>query len=359
MIHIKTYTLKGLLWRAGVVVAAAVVAGAVLLRGTQPAAGADNAAAAAVVSATPVATAQLASGGGAATGAEGLVAWLGQTILSPGSLLSGGSPLLASGIAQASWQSDSIQGIEVDSGQDTDPDADVLFEIVGLQGEQYAAPNLAQGGQPQILIYHTHTREAYLQQGSYTYKEVGSWRTLEQDKSIVAVGEKLAALLTERGYNVLHDTTDHEPPLHTTAYTRSLETMEKYKEKYPSLTAFIDLHRDGVTPAQTDAERDTVTVDGQRVARMLCVVGTGDKYAEKPDWKANYKLAQAVTQSLQAVNKKLCKDVRVKAGRYNMHVSDSCLVMEVGHNDNTLAEALGALPYVAAAISDALGQPAA
>ena len=63
--------------------------------------------------------------------------------------------------------------------------------------------------------------------------------------NIVTVGERLAELLRDRyGISVIHDTTDHEPPKLSTAYSRSVETMEKYKEEYPSITIFIDVHRD-------------------------------------------------------------------------------------------------------------------
>lgn len=131
------------------------------------------------------------------------------------------------------------------------------------------------GNEPRVLIYHTHTTEAYRQTPSDAYVESGDWRTRDQSKNIVAVGEKLAQLLREKyGLSVLHDTTDHEPPKLSTSYSRSVLTMQRYKEAYPSLTLFIDVHRDAY--GSSGGEQDFVLLDGRETARVMFVVGTGE-----------------------------------------------------------------------------------
>ena len=219
---------------------------------------------------------------------------------------------------------------------------------------------------PTILIYHTHTTEAYGQTETYTYVSTGSWRTDENDKNIVAVGERLAELLRERGFSVLHDTTDHEPPKLATAYSRSEETMRDYQQKYPSLEVFIDVHRDAYGNSDTPIT-DYLELDGTEVARMMFVVGTGEGatgtgFAEMPDFESNYALAEAATEYLTAVDSRLARPIRVKTGRYNQHISDHCLLVEIGHNCNSLDQALAAVPYLAEALAAALtggGQDAA
>jgi hypothetical protein len=49
------------------------------------------------------------------------------------------------------------------------------------------------------------------------------------------------------------------------------------------------------------------------------------------------------------------RDIRVKTGRYNQHISSQCLLVEIGHNSNTLDEAIAAVEYLAAAIADCGG----
>ncbi len=213
--------------------------------------------------------------------------------------------------------------------------------------------SLAQG-EPGILIYHTHTTEAYRQDPLAPYEESGDWRTHDTQKSVVAVGEKLAGILREEyGLNVIHDLTDHEPPKLSTSYSRSVKTMEAYKKQYPSITMFIDVHRDAY--GTEDGKQDFVLVNGKETARLMFVVGTGEGatgsgFGEMPDFKANYALAAAISTRLREFQPELARDIRVKTGRYNQHISNQCLLVEVGHNMNTLEQALNAVEPLADAI---------
>ncbi len=199
------------------------------------------------------------------------------------------------------------------------------------------------GKEPRILIYHTHTTEAYTATPASPYVKTSSFRTADASKSVIAVGEALAERLrTEYGFCVLHDITDHEPPSLKTAYSRSEQTMRAYLEQYPSLVLFIDVHRD----ASSDAS-DYVMVDGKPMARLMCVVGQGTKYEDKPDFEGNLALASTLTQDLRRIDKRLARDVRIKTGRYNQHVGRLSLLVEVGHNANTLEQALNAVPALA------------
>ena len=49
-----------------------------------------------------------------------------------------------------------------------------------------------------------------------------------------------------------------------------------------------------------------------------------------------------------------CRGVRVKTGRYNQHVSDAAVAVEMGHNQNTLQEVLNSVPYLAKAMATAV-----
>ena len=204
--------------------------------------------------------------------------------------------------------------------------------------------------EPKILIYHTHTTEAYTATKASPYVQTSTYRTRDVGKSVIAVGEALAQRLrTQYGFSVIHDATDHEPPSLKTAYDRSEQTMLSYLERYPSLVLFIDVHRD----ASSDTS-DYVMVDGLPTARLMCVVGQGTKYAEKPDFETNYALASTLTENLRHIDKRLARDVRVKTGRYNQHVGQMNLLIEVGHNANTLEQALNAVPSLAESLALAL-----
>ena len=185
---------------------------------------------------------------------------------------------------------------------------------------------------PVVLIYHTHAEEAYRQTPDYTYEETepGSYKTLDKTKSVIALGELLKAALEERGFTVIHDETDVEPPELRSAYSRSLEVMEKY----PEALVYIDLHRNS---ANVQMRRDDVAmVDGQRCAQR------------------NYALAKALTERLKAVDPYLATDIRLKVGRYNQHISPYCMLIELGHNAITFEDAANSIPYLADALAETL-----
>lgn len=200
-------------------------------------------------------------------------------------------------------------------------------------------------GKPRVLIYHTHTTESYRQEIKGQYVENGDSRTNNTSYNVVAVGEALKAGLERNGFEVIHDTTNHEPPKLATAYSRSVETMEKYRGK---VDIFIDLHRDSANPNQTE---DVVTIDGKRYARIMFVVGTGEKQTPKPNWKSNYAFAKNVLDTLEGIKKGFTRPIRVKVGRYNQHMGNMCLLAEIGHNVNTLSEALNSADMFADAIA--------
>lgn len=226
---------------------------------------------------------------------------------------------------------------------------EIQLEIKKIQNEKEPSHTLPAEGY-QVLIYHTHTQEAYRQTDNETYVECGRWRTADQTKNIVHVGDVLQKELEGYGFGVLHDKTNHEPPELNTSYTRSLATIKKNLKDYKSLRVFIDLHRD----ASTNKD-DVVTIDGKRCARIMFVVGMGKSASIKPDWKENYKLAKAISDKLNAIAPNFARDVRIKEIRsYNQYVSDLCMLIEVGHNANTLEEAQNSMPYLAKALSQVI-----
>lgn len=202
---------------------------------------------------------------------------------------------------------------------------------------------------PSVLIYHTHTHEAYQQVADDPYEEVGGrWRTTDNAHNVVRVGDELTQALIERGISVTHNTTDHEQDDFETAYARSLETLESYEQ---SFDLYIDLHRDAYGTEPEEAV--TVTVGQQRMAKLMCLVGTGDGFDVRPDSAANYEFALELTDRINEAAPGLCRDVLVKSKRYNQHVG-RCLLLEVGHNLNTLEEALDTIPYLADALAGML-----
>ena len=210
---------------------------------------------------------------------------------------------------------------------------------------------------PRVLIYHTHTYEAFEQNPDDPYPECGKWRTEDSRYNIVRVGDALAEELEALDIEVVHDTTEHEPPKLGTAYLRSLKTLEGYAQRGEEFDMMIDLHRDAASSRNTNPS--CVTANGIKYARMMVLIGNGEgsngnSFSIKPNWKENYKLAQAITDGLNAEIPGICRDVMVKNGRYNQHMSENAVLIEVGHNKNTLEEAVNAAKPLAKVIAGLL-----
>ena len=208
-----------------------------------------------------------------------------------------------------------------------------------------------------VLIYHTHTYEAYEQTPDDPYQETEKWRTADNAHNVVRVGEELAALLRGLGIEVVHDVTAFEPPNLSSAYTRSLEMLQGRQAAGERYDLYIDLHRDAYAESQTGP--NTVSVGGVEAAKLMVLIGKGEGqtsegFDQRPDWEANLAIAQTMTDCLNAQADGLCRDVCLKSGRFNQHVAVGCVLVEAGNNRNTLEEVLAAMPYLADAVLEAL-----
>lgn len=200
-----------------------------------------------------------------------------------------------------------------------------------------------------ILIYHTHTHEAYEQVSGAPYNAIEAWRTDDMRHSVVRVGALLCEELTKRGYFVMHDTTDHELDDIDLAYVRALKTLESYSTPFDLV---IDLHRDAYSEGIQLSLRD----NEKNFAQIMMLVGDGGNYQGKnaPNYRENLDFAQQLTSELNNSKTGIARNVTVKSGRFNQHIGKRAALIEVGHNKNTLQEALNSIPCLAEAISRVL-----
>lgn len=198
-----------------------------------------------------------------------------------------------------------------------------------------------------VYLYHTHTYEAYTMAGEDLYEATETWRTADENYNMIRIGRELKQALETSGVEVTHDTTAYEPPRLSTAYARSLAGLEKAAETEYDL--YIDLHRDAYSQGNGP---NTVQRNGEQTARLLFLVGRGDSFDgdEKPDWQRNRQAAQWISDQMNGELSGISRGVALKSGRYNQHAASPCMLIEVGNNQNTLAEALAAVPYLAQGI---------
>ena len=207
-----------------------------------------------------------------------------------------------------------------------------LFNLEALSGRDMSINKTAEG--PQILIYHTHSREAFAD------SEPGN-----PSQTIVGVGDFLTQILTEEyGYSVLHITEEYDT-VRDNAYARSLPALEQILEENPSIQVIIDLHRDAGS-----ASRDMVTeIDGRRTARFMFFNGisrsrqTGEiSYLTNPNLAGNLALSFQLQVKAGEYYPGLTRKIYVREYRYNMHLRERSLLIELGDDSNTVEEAMNA-----------------
>jgi len=246
------------------------------------------------------------------------------------------------------------------------PDAEAREMIVAAQSmkaiedaqrSEIPLPIRIMPEEPRILFYSTHSRESYRKEAGQEYTEVSAQRTDDVRYNVLGVGAELKRILqSEYQITSIADMTNHEPPEHGTAYSRSLQTVSEIVKAQPGLEMIVDVHRDAYIEGMARA----LEYEGVSYARIAFVVGTGKGktgagFSVMPDWESNLALAQQLTDRLNSMIPGLCKEPILREGRYNQHVSDHSLLVEIGHNENTLDEVQASLPYLARAIAETLG----
>ena len=204
-------------------------------------------------------------------------------------------------------------------------DIDIAAEL-----EKQPDVSLKRDGSVEILLYHTHTTEAFQ----------GETRTQDNSRNVVAVGEKVAAELEAAGFGVVHDTTCHDYPSYNGSYDRSGETIQRNLEQYPGIQVAIDIHRDalGTSDART---KPTVMVNGRKAAQIMIVSGCDDDGTIGfPDWEYNLRLAVRCQKAVSDLYPSLARPLSFCPKKYNEHMTHGSILVEFGTDASTLDEVL-------------------
>jgi stage II sporulation protein P len=200
---------------------------------------------------------------------------------------------------------------------------------------------------PQILIYHTHAHEGYIDSRPNNF-----------DDTVVGVGDYLAKYLKEKyNYNVIHDTTAYDVKNgavnRDVAYTNAEDGLAKILAKYPTIEVVVDLHRD-------EGASRTVVINGKETAKImlfngLCRDQNGPiTYLDNPNLQDN--LAFSLQMQLKSLDLYPGLFIRnyLKSFRFNMHVRPKCLLVELGTENNTLLSAKNAMEPFAKVLDSVL-----
>ncbi len=192
------------------------------------------------------------------------------------------------------------------------------------------------GTGPVILIYHTHFTESFLPSSQVLFSE-------DMDLSVCRLGKELARLLQEQyGFVVIHHQQVYDQPRRY-AYEKARPAIESLLQGQEQIGLVLDLHRDGVSRASTTAE-----LGGSPLGRILFVIGSLHQ-----EFGTNLKFTLRLQQELESLIPGLSRGIRQQNFVYNQDLHPYSVLVEIGGHENSIEEALRAVPYLAEAVARA------
>lgn len=196
--------------------------------------------------------------------------------------------------------------------------------------------------QPQILIYHTHSQETYV-----------DYSGENPDANVLGVGKYLTELLQAKGYHVIHNTEVYDLKDgeldRSKAYTYALDGITGILQQNPSIEVVLDLHRDGVK----EGLHLVSEVNGKQTAPLMFFNGMSQtptapiEYLQNPYKEENLAFSLQMQMDAAAYYPGLTRKIYLKGLRYNMHVRPKSALIEVGAQTNTYEEARNAMEPLA------------
>lgn len=200
--------------------------------------------------------------------------------------------------------------------------------------------NIQANGEVEVLLYHTHTTEAYMDKYTGFYYTDMETRSQNQDMGVVAVGEEIRKELEKAGIGVIHDKSINDT-MFNGSYSRSWEVLQRNLEEYPTIQVTIDIHRDSMTTEEGVKYKPTSEIEGRKAAQIMLMTGCdafGD-WGDFPDWVHNLRLAMRVQQKVTEMYPDLMRPMSFSNSKYNMNATKGSLLIEVGTEVNTISEA--------------------
>lgn len=191
---------------------------------------------------------------------------------------------------------------------------------------------------PQVLIYHTHTSEAYMDEGvDYFYESFYS-RTQDENFNVVGVGNVIEKTLNKKGIKTLHDKTVHDST-YDGSYDRSVQSIYSNMEEYKDINVVIDIHRDAIGTDECKI-KPVFEYNGRKGAQMMIMAGC-DTDGERgfDNWQNNLSFALKIQNTAEKLYPGMTRPINFGYFAYNEYVCDGSLLIEIGTEANSIEEA--------------------
>ena len=191
-----------------------------------------------------------------------------------------------------------------------------------------------------VLIIHSHTTEAY---AMGDYEPTDPYRTLDREKNVIRVGEEAAEVLRQMGIEVIHDETLYDYPSYSKSYENAAVGIKKALAADGKIKAVLDLHRDALEDQNGNALKTSGTAFGQQCAGVAIICGSDASGLSHPGWQNNLGFGLRLQRAMADQFPGLERDLVLSRYRYNTHLTELSVIVEVGSHGNTLEEAIVAV----------------
>ena len=191
--------------------------------------------------------------------------------------------------------------------------------------------------EPLVLIYHTHTTETYEPCVRENFDASFNYRTTDDSKNMVMVGNAIQAELEAQGVGVIHVTTVRDYPSYNGSYDRSRESILPILEQYPSIKVVLDIHRDAIS-GDGFAYQPYIDIGGKEAAQIMIISGCDDGTLNMPNYMMNFHFACYFQQKLESDFPGLTRPILFDYRHYNQDLTSGSLLIEVGSHGNTLEQ---------------------
>lgn len=191
--------------------------------------------------------------------------------------------------------------------------------------------------EPQVLIYHTHTTESFEPYVRDNLDASFNYRTTDETKNMIMVGNAIQAELEAQGIGVIHVTEVHDYPSYNGSYGRSRESIVPILEQYPTIKVALDIHRDAISNSEFAAQ-PYIEIEGKEAAQIMIISGCDDGTLGMPDYIKNFHFACSLQSQFEEDYAGLTRPILFDYRHYNQDLTTGSLLIEVGSHGNTLEQ---------------------
>lgn len=185
---------------------------------------------------------------------------------------------------------------------------------------------------PIIYLYNSHPTE------EYSPSTIGEYSL---NPTVIMNNYILEDIFNKNGYKTyveeesVKDILQENNWNYASSYKASRILLEQRKEAYPTLTYFIDIHRDSLSH-----DRTSITIEDRDYAKLLFIVGL-----ENENYESNLTFTEKINNCLLEKYPNLSKGIYKKEGAgvngvYNQDFSPYTILVEIGGYENTTVEVL-------------------